>query len=167
MAKHGACRDFGLEECRAGKTQTEIGMSGHGARIRRAGFCFVASLTLGACAGHSLGLGGTDGDDGGTQTYPDDYEAQILAAMHAYLNDPTGIRDAAIAQPALKEVSVGTRYVVCLRFNGKRDDGSYAGVKQIAAVFRAGRFEDFVDAPREPCLNAYYQSFPKLGNLKP
>lgn len=137
-------------------------MGGHGARIRRAGFSLVAAFTLGACTGHSLRLSGTD-----DSTYPDDYRAQILAAMHAYLNDPTGIRDAAIARPALKDVSEGTRYVVCLQFNGKRDDGSYAGVTQIAAVFRTGRFEDFVDAPSEPCLNAAYEPFPELGNLKP
>jgi hypothetical protein len=33
-------------------------------------------------------------------------------------------------------------------------------------VFRAGRFEDFVDAPREPCLTATYAAFPELEQLK-
>ncbi len=34
--------------------------------------------------------------------YPANYKSEILSAMHAYLNDPTGIRDAAISEPALK-----------------------------------------------------------------
>jgi len=66
----------------------------------------------------------------------------------------------------LKEVGYATRYVVCLRFNGKRDNGNYAGVKQIEAVFLAGRFQDFIDAPREPCLTATYAAFPELEQLK-
>jgi hypothetical protein len=52
-----------------------------------------------------------------------------------------------------------------IRFTGRRDDGGYAGVKQIAAV--PGRpFRGFCH-PREPCPNANYHSFPELGNLKP
>ena len=42
--------------------------------------------------------------------------------MHAYLNDPTGIRDAGISDPALKSVGNLQRYVVCLRFNAKKRD---------------------------------------------
>ena len=43
--------------------------------------------------------------------------------MHAYLNNPTGIRDATMSTPMLKPVGNSTRYVVCLRFNGKQDNG--------------------------------------------
>jgi hypothetical protein len=126
----------------------------------------AVALLLSACAAGGLSVG-TGGDaDQGTHAYPENYKAEILAAMHAYLNDPTGIRDAAISEPMLKEVRNAMRYVVCMRFDGKRDNGSYAGVKQIAAVFRAGRFEDFVDAPREPCLTATYAAFPELEQLK-
>lgn len=121
------------------------------------------------CASSGLNVGtSSSGEEAGTHAYPDNYKAEILAAMHAYLNDPSGIRDASISEPMLKEVGhgTGTRYVVCLRFNGKRDNGNYAGVKQIEAVFRAGRFEDFVDAPREPCQTASYAAFPELEQLK-
>jgi hypothetical protein len=136
---------------------------------RRAGLFTGVALLLSACAGGGLNPGGSgSGTDGGTHAYPDNYKAEILAGMHAYLNDPSGIRDAAISEPMLKEVGngTGTRYVVCLRFNGKRDNGSYAGLKQIEAVFLAGRFQDFVDAPREPCLTATYAAFPELEQLK-
>lgn len=141
-------------------------MTGNGAWQRPRGLCLVAMLLLCACSGHHFGLGGHDGDDGGIHAYPDNYKAEILSAMHAYLNDPSGIRDAAISQPTLKEVGDATRYVVCLRFNAKRDSNNYAGVKQIEAVFLAGRFDDFVDVPREPCLSASYAPFPELEKLK-
>jgi len=141
-------------------------MSGIGARWRRAGLIAVA-LLLDACAGHT-GLGG-QGGDGDIHAFPDNYKSDILAAMHAYLNDPTGIRDAAVSPPALKDVpNEGNRYVVCLRFNGKQSNGAYAGDQQIAAVFLAGRFDDFVDAKtaREPCAGAAYAPFPELEQLK-
>jgi len=144
-------------------------MHGDGARWRRAGLLLVATFFLSACAGHHFGFGGHNGDDGGINAYPDNYKSGILAAMHAYLNDPTGIRDAAISEPMLKSVANGTRYVVCLRFNGKQDNGTYAGDKQIAAEFLAGRFDDFLDvaAAREPCAGAAYVPFPELEQLKP
>ena len=143
-------------------------MNRSGAAWRRAGLFIIVALLLTACGG-GLNIGASSsGEPSGIHAYPDNYKPEILAAMHAYLNDPSGIRDAAISEPMLKEVGhgTGTRYVVCLRFNGKRDNGNYAGVKQIEAVFLAGRFEDFVDAPREPCQAATYAAFPELEQLK-
>jgi len=142
-------------------------MNRNGAAWRRAGLFIAAALLMTGCAGSGLNVGGGGGgEQGDTHAYPENYRAEILAAMHAYLNDPSGIRDASISEPMLKEVGYATRYVVCLRFNGKRDNGNYAGVKQIEAVFLAGRFQDFVDAPREPCLTATYAAFPELEQLK-
>lgn len=143
-------------------------MRAFGARWRHGCLLTAAALLLSACAGGGLGVGTGGGSDSGIHTFPENYKPEILAAMHAYLNDPSGIRDAAISEPMLKEVGhgTGTRYVVCLRFNGKRDNGNYAGLKQIEAVFLAGRFEDFVDAPREPCQAATYAAFPELEQLK-
>jgi hypothetical protein len=143
-------------------------MSRRGARRQRAGL-IAAALLLDACAGHHSGFGGPSGGDGDIHAFPDNYKSDILAAMHAYLNDPTGIRDAAISTPALKDVpGSGNRYVVCLRFNGKQSNGAYAGDQQIAAVFLAGRYDDFLDAKtaREPCASAAYAPFPELERLK-
>jgi len=134
-----------------------------GVRWQHAGL-IAAVLSLNACAGHHLG-----GGDGGIHAFPDNYKSDILAAMHAYLNDPTGIRDAVIATPVLKDApGSGNRYIVCLRFNGKQSNGAYAGEQQIAAVFLAGRFDDFLDAQtaREPCAGAVYAPFPELEQLK-
>lgn len=141
-------------------------MNGYGARWRRAAVLVAAMLLLDACAGH-LFHGGHEGGDSELNAYPANYKSDILAAMHAYLNDPTGIRDAAISPPMIKKIADHQRYIVCLRFNGKQDNGYYAGDKQIAAVFLAGRFDDFTDvaAAKEPCSGAAFAPFPELESL--
>ena len=96
---------------------------------------------------------------------PANYKSDILGAMHAYLIDPTGIRDGAISPPAVKPVGNAQRYIVCLRFNAKKSANSYAGMKEIAAIFVAGRFDRFVDTPREACADAAYAPFPELGKI--
>jgi hypothetical protein len=122
----------------------------------------AAALLVSACAGHHRA---EDSDDNGINTYPANYKADILGAMHAYFNDPTGIRDTGISEPEIKTVGKLTRYVVCLRFNGKRKGNEYAGVKQVAAVFLAGRFDQFVEQAREVCDKVAYVPFPELEKL--
>jgi hypothetical protein len=39
----------------------------------------------------------------------------LLAFLKTYLNNPVGVRDAAIAEPAPRDISGKTRYVACLR----------------------------------------------------
>jgi hypothetical protein len=147
-------------------------------RVRRHGradlicsavFLAGAALMLAACA-----HGGSGGDgDGEVNAYPTDYKLEILAAMHAYLNDPTGVRDAAMAPPLLEPIGKGslfsatppTHYVVCLRFNGKKNATEYAGPKELAAVFMSGRFDHFIETPKEQCAGAAYAPFPELQNL--
>ena len=96
---------------------------------------------------------------------PPNYKTDILGAMHAYLIDPTGIRDGAISMPAVKPIGNAQRYIVCLRFNAKKSANSYAGMKEIAAIFIAGRFDRFVETPREACADAAYAPFPELGKI--
>jgi len=117
---------------------------------------------LAAC-GHDL----ASDSDSGVNAYPTNYKSDILAAMHAYLNDPTGIRDAAISEPAMKSSGNLSRYVVCLRFNPKKSASEYAGPREIAAVFLAGRLDRFVDTPKQECAGATYAAFPELQKLPP
>lgn len=139
---------------------------------RRASLVLGVTLLLGACGHHLLH---TDSDDdSGINTYPANYKADILAAMHVYLNDPTGIRDAAISAPALKQAGGETRYIACLKFNPKKNHTDYAGVRELAAVYLAGRFDHFVDikdqtndAAKELCAGATYTPFPELQKLPP
>lgn len=127
---------------------------------------FGAMLLLGACAHHHRDDADAD-IDSGIDAYPTNYKSDILAAMHAYVNDPTGIRDSAIAQPMLKPVGSVKHYVACLRFNAKKSGNVYAGVKEIAAVFIAGRLDRFLDPAREQCAGVSYAPFPELGKLSP
>jgi hypothetical protein len=139
----------------------------NGGAAQRAGLFLGVTLLLGACGQH-LGFGTETGSDSDAlNAYPTNYKANILAAMHAYLNDPTGIHDAVISEPALKTVGGLTRYVVCLKFNAKKNASEYAGVKEIAAAFLLGRFDQFVEIPHDLCAGASYTPFPELQKLPP
>jgi hypothetical protein len=135
-------------------------MQGNGVRRRLAGLLFGLMLVLDACAEPRRVA-----DDSELNVYPANYKAEILAAMHAYLNDPTGIRDAGVSEPMIKSVGSDNRYLVCVRFNGKRRGSEYAGVKDVGALFIAGRFDRFIESVREQCAGATYAPFPELGKL--
>jgi hypothetical protein len=130
------------------------------------GAMLVAAL-LGACAHHQPVTEG----DATVNTYPANYKSDILGAMHAYLDDPTGIRDAAISDPAIKTVGNTTRYTACLKFNAKRDGGKdYVGSKEIVAVFQVGRFDRFLEMAKDTkdiCAGVTYAPFPELQKLPP
>ncbi|HEX4409553.1 MAG TPA: hypothetical protein VH206_12335 [Xanthobacteraceae bacterium] len=127
----------------------------------------VLTVLLGACSHHQLDEA-TGGDDA-VNVLPKNYKAEIVSAMHAYLNDPTGIRDAAIGAPVLKSTGNGgpTRYIVCVKFNPKKNAKDYSGVKEVAATFIAGRFDRFIETPREQCAETAYTPFPELQKLPP
>ena len=129
--------------------------------MRNLGLLLNLMLALGAC-GHDLV---PDGDE--INVYPTNYKSDILAAMHAYLNNPTGIRDAAISEPVLKSSGNVNRYVACLRFTPKKNVSEYGATREIAAVFMAGRLDQFVDLPKSECNGVAYAAFPELQNLPP
>jgi len=144
--------------------------------------CALLAIPLADCAGN-----GHARSDERANVYPDNYKAELLGFLHTYINDPTQIRDAAIAEPVLRLVSGNPdrgnspldkvtrsferssgsqeRYIVCLRFNAKDRDGRYTGLKQGMAVFTGGRFERFYEQRQGPCDQADYKPFPELGAL--
>lgn len=127
------------------------------------GTMFVAAL-LGACSHHQPDSGG----DSDINVYPTNYKSDILGAMHAYLDNPTGIRDAAISEPAIKTIGNRTRYAACVKFNGKRNGSNdYAGTKELAAVFLLGKFDQFVENTKDICAGVTYAPFPELQKLPP
>lgn len=139
----------------------------------RAALLLGVAFALGGC-GHRLFHSGGDDDDSGANAYPANYKADIMAAMHVYLNDPTGIRDAAVSPPVLKQAGGETRYVACVRFNPKKNSTDYAGTREVAAEFLVGRFDHFVeiakdqtDASKNICAGAAYAPFPELQTLPP
>jgi hypothetical protein len=138
-----------------------------GTAARRAGLSWGAGLSLGM----ALILGGCGhlgaDSDSGVNAYPANYKTDILGAMHAYLNNPTGIRDAAISEPAIKTVAGTTRYMACLKFNAKKNATDYAGTKEIVAVFLAGRFDQFIENTKDLCAGVTYAPYPELQKLPP
>ena len=98
------------------------------------------------------------------KAYPANYRPEILAFLRTFLNDPTNIRNAAIAEPVFRAVGAEERYVVCLRFNARRGSG-YAGLRENQMVFIRGRFERMTEARQGECKGAKYQPFPELERL--
>jgi hypothetical protein len=97
--------------------------------------------------------------------YPENYKSELLAFLRTYLNDPTGVREASIADPAMKSVGATERYVVCVRFTAKAGDGRYTDRKDAIAVFRGGRFDQFAERAKEQCSQAEFKPFPELEKL--
>ncbi len=124
-------------------------------------------LVLAACASGERDYSGPETTRGGVNVnvFPDNYRAEILAYQRSYLNDPTGIRSAAITQPALRRVGSVERYAVCVRFNAKSAAGAYAGVREHLAIFLAGKLDQMA-VTREECNGAAYEPFPELERLR-
>ena len=111
------------------------------------------------------GCGGRVSDSTIVNIEPVNYKEDTLAFLRTYLNDPTGIREAAISPPVLKTVGGQTRYAACLRFNAKKSNGEHAGSKDRMAVFISGRFDRLVETVGDQCKEAVYQPFPELERL--
>ena len=80
----------------------------------------IGLLLLAGCATGERDYSGPETAGGAAVNVPpENYRAEILAYQRSYLNDPTGIRSAALSQPALRKVGSIERYVVCVRFNAK------------------------------------------------
>jgi hypothetical protein len=129
--------------------------------LRNVSLLLSLIFALGAC-GHNVVP-----DDDEINVYPTNYKSDILAAMHAYLNNPTGIRDAAISEPVVKLSGTINRYVACVRFTPKKNASEYGGTREIAAVFMGGRLDRFVDLPKTECAGVTYAAFPELQQLPP
>lgn len=131
------------------------------------------ALLLSACASDNEYTRQRDRLEQANTTYPPNYKSEIVAFMRTYLNDPTGVRDAYVSEPALRALDGMNRYSVCVRYNAKKGGGQYAGVKDALVLFRDGRLDRFVDArlgsgpdiAREQCKTAAYVPFPELGQL--
>ena len=96
---------------------------------------------------------------------PISYKADILSLMRSYLNDPVGVRDAFVSEPALRTLENADRYTSCLRYTARKTNGQYAASKDSLVLFRDGRLERVVDNAREICKDAAYQPFRELEQM--
>jgi hypothetical protein len=104
-------------------------------------------------------------------TPPISYRTDIVAFMRTYLNDPRGVHDAYISEPALRTFESLDRYSVCIRYNARKSNGQYAGSKDNLVLFRDGRLDRVVELDRLPggrdiCKDAAYQPFPELQKME-
>src|SRR5436305_484800 len=127
----------------------------------------VLPLALGACAGDGGSGSITATADRGVadQPYPANYRPELLAFMKTYLNNPVGVKDAAVAEPVQRTVGGRLRYVVCLRYNAKDIDGSYRGTRERAMLFVDARLDRIVEDGSETCAGAAYAPFPDLEKM--
>jgi hypothetical protein len=104
-------------------------------------------------------------DRSGEQIVPVNYRADILEFLKTYLNDPRGVREAAISQPQSRSMDGRQRYVVCVRYNPRNASGGYAGVSDRLAIFFEGRFDQLMERAGEFCRDATFTPFPELERL--
>ena len=124
-------------------------------------------IALAACAGSddSRSVSFTDDRGVANQPYPDNYRAELLAFMKAYLNDPRGVHDAAMAEPVQRTVGGRLRYVSCLRFTPRESDGGYRELRERAVLYVNGRLDRVIEDASDVCAGAVYAPFPELGKL--
>jgi hypothetical protein len=102
---------------------------------------------------------------GEANIFPANYRADTIAFLRTWINDTSGIRDAAISEPTLKSAGRVDRYILCVRFNAKNSAGKYEGAKDRMVVFLAGRLDTVVNARGDECAGVKYQPFPELERL--
>ena len=85
--------------------------------------------------------------------------------MKTYLNNPVGVKDAAMAEPVQRTVGGRLRYVVCLRYNAKDTDGGYRGSRERAILYVDARLDRIVEDASEICAGAVYAPFPEMEKM--
>jgi hypothetical protein len=143
------------------------GTADFSSRIRRRSIIplmLVLPLLFGGCAGIAAKK---QAEETAAQVNapPANYKADIVALMRTYLNDPTDVRGAFVTEPAIRTVDGQSRYAACLRYNGRKAGGQYAGSKDSVVVFRSGNLDRIVDNGREYCKDAAYVRFPELERI--
>lgn len=125
----------------------------------------LCAAVLAACAFKSDdSLSYSSGRGDGPQTFPSDYRTELLSFLRSYLNDPTGIRQAQIAEPVQRTVGGRLRYVTCLRYSA-RDAGGYGPAKERAVIYVEGRLDRLMEDGAEICAGSNYVPFPELEKL--
>lgn len=137
-------------------------------RLAKCAAVLLLPLALAACFGSDgdrQSLMGEGGSAGPPQPFPDNYRSEALAFMHTYLNNPAGVRDAAMADPALREVGGRPFYVSCLHYTPRETDGNYRGMRERAIVYVNGRLDRVVERTSDLCAGAVYAPFPELEKM--
>jgi hypothetical protein len=115
---------------------------------------------LGGCAKHSQAE-----DDAALNTFPKDYQAQLLGLLRTSMNDPK-FHDASVSEPTLKPVSAtANRYVVCVRFNDQTGVDAPPHINDKLAIFFNGNVNQLIDADASQCGAVAYK--PLVASVSP
>jgi len=136
--------------------------------MRRSGVAILVALGLAGCAGESppdLGISSIS-TSGTVQPFPANYRTELPSFLRTYLNDPRGIREAALAEPAQRSVQGRQLYVACLRYNARGPGGAYGGTRERAVIFVGGRLDRLVEDGSAFCSGATYQPYPEIEKLE-
>jgi hypothetical protein len=123
-------------------------------------------VMLAACQTDDAGTTFLSSDNSANQPFPANYRTEIPAFLHTYLNNPVGVREAAIAEPVQRTVGGRVRYVVCLRFAERQTDGTYREVRERGVLFINGRLDRMMPNASDECSGAVYAPFPELEKLQ-
>jgi hypothetical protein len=123
-------------------------------------------LWLAACSsGPSGGISFTDDPGTAEQPFPTNHRTDLLAFMRSYLNNPVGVRDAAMAPPVQRTVGGRLRYVSCVSYTAKDMDGKYLAPRQLAVSYVDARLDRVVEDTASACAGASYAPFPELEKM--
>ncbi|WP_141688356.1 hypothetical protein [Bradyrhizobium paxllaeri] len=124
-------------------------------------------IALSACAASDEGKPITFTEDRGisSQPFPKNYRAEVLAFLKTYLNNPVGVRDAAMAEPVERVIGGRQRYLACVRFSARESEGGYREPRVRAVLFVDGRLDRIIENAAEPCAGAAYAPFAELEKM--
>ena len=124
-------------------------------------------IALAACAGSDEVKSITYTDDRGVsnQPFPNNYKNEVLSFMRTYLNNPVGVRDAAMAEPVQRVIGGRLRYVSCLRYSARDSAGNYGELRERAILYVDGRLDRIIENASDPCAGAVYAPFPLLEKM--
>jgi hypothetical protein len=127
----------------------------------------ILPITVAACSsgGEERSFSLLDNKPDTPQFFPGNYRSELLAFMKTYLNNPVGVRDAAMAEPVTREVNGRMRYVSCLRYSARESDGSYREPRQSAVVFVNGRLDRLIEKGEELCSGVALAPFPEMEKM--
>jgi hypothetical protein len=136
-------------------------------RAAKVAAILLLPVALAACAGSDEVKSITYTDDRGVtnQPFPANFKSEILSFMRTYLNNPVGVRDAAMAEPVQRVVGGRLRYVSCLRFNARDSGGNYREPRERAILYVDGRLDRITENASDPCAGAVYAPFPELEKM--
>lgn len=139
-----------------------------GILAKRVAVLLLMSVGLSACAGgddESRSFSLFAGKNDTPQPFPGNYRTEVPAFMRSYLNNPVGVRDAAMAEPVMRDVNGKMRYVGCLRYTARETDGSYHEPRERAVLFVNGRLDRMIEKSGELCAGVAMTPFPELEKL--